>query len=35
MGCGLGVPDGHWDGPGGREELFLEVRARNVCMGGV
>lgn len=26
-GCGLGIQDG----PGRREELFLEVRARNVC----
>lgn len=29
--CGLGIPDGAWDGSGGREELFLEVRARDAC----
>lgn len=26
-GCSLGIQDG----PRGREELFLEVRAKNVC----
>lgn len=31
----MGVPDGAWDDSGGREELFLEVRTRDVCVGGV
>lgn len=28
------MPGGAWDGPEGREKLFLEVRTRD-CVGGV